>query len=145
MGLRSVAGRLLSAEAAQDEAARTYGEPADGDRDQRHLLQASDPRPVRALGEGGAGLAAANPTYNNTEAEREGMVGIDFRIVDGKTGRVVTAFKSTGTFKAASASTGISLFGIGGTDTKFAQSATERRIIRLVLFVCLRASFVSLW
>ena len=76
----------------------------------------------------GAGLAAANPTYNNSSAEREGMVGIDFRIVDGSSGRVVSAFKSTGTFKSASASTGISLFGIGGTDQKFAQSVLGQAV-----------------
>src|SRR5688500_10306215 len=55
LGLRSVAGELLSAEAEQGEAARTYGGAADGGRNQRDLLQAAEARAVRALGQGGAG------------------------------------------------------------------------------------------
>ncbi len=76
----------------------------------------------------GAGVAAANPTYESEEAEKKGMVGIDFRVVDGRTGRVVSAFKSTGTFKSASASKGISLFGIGGSNHKFAQSVLGQAV-----------------
>lgn len=77
----------------------------------------------RALLYGGAGVAASNPTYKSSQSERQGMVGIDFRIVDGSSGRVVGAFKSTGTFKSQAAESGISLFGIGGSERKFAKSA----------------------
>lgn len=81
-----------------------------------------------ALGWTGVGLAAANPTYRQSNAEQKGMVGIDFRIVDGRSGRVVAAFKSTGTFKSAAASKGVSLFGIGGQETKFAQSVVGQAL-----------------
>ncbi len=82
----------------------------------------------RALGWAGAGVAAANPSYNNDKAEKKGMVAIDFRVVDGKSGRVVGAFKSSGTFKAASASSGFSLFGIGKESHQFAQSVLGQAV-----------------
>jgi curli biogenesis system outer membrane secretion channel CsgG len=75
------------------------------------------------LGWTGAGIAAANPTYVNKTAERKGVVAIDLTLVDGRTGRVVRAFKASGTFAAKSAVTGMSLFGIGGKNTDFAQSS----------------------
>lgn len=71
----------------------------------------------------GAGLAAANPTYEESEASRKGMVAIDLKLTDGKTGRIIRAFSVKGTFKAVSASSGFSLFGIGKTERKFASSA----------------------
>ncbi|MFN8392372.1 MAG: CsgG/HfaB family protein [Bdellovibrionota bacterium] len=82
----------------------------------------------RALGWTGAGVAAANPSYHNNSAEKKGMVTIDFRLVDGKTGRIVGAFKSSGTFKAASAASGFSLFGIGKTKQQFAQSVLGQAV-----------------
>lgn len=77
----------------------------------------------RALTWTGAGVAAANPTYEESEAERVGMVAIDFKITDGKTGRIVKAFNTRGSFTAQSASSGFSLFGIGKTQRKFQSSA----------------------
>lgn len=71
----------------------------------------------------GAGVAAANPTYEESEAERVGMVAIDFKITDGKTGRIVKAFSTRGSFTAQSASSGFSLFGIGKTERKYQSSA----------------------
>jgi curli biogenesis system outer membrane secretion channel CsgG len=77
---------------------------------------------------GGAVLAVANPEYENKKAERNGMVAIDFRVVDGATGRIVKAFKSEGTFKAISASSGIQVFGIGGGEEQFAQSVLGQAV-----------------
>ena len=81
-----------------------------------------------ALGYAGAGLAAANPTIENDVRSKKGVVAIDFRVVDGKSGRIVGAFKSSGTFKSASASSGFSLFGIGKSNHKFAESALGQAI-----------------
>ncbi|NMC61918.1 MAG: hypothetical protein GYA55_01985 [SAR324 cluster bacterium] len=71
----------------------------------------------------GAGLAAANPSYEDSTAARKGMVAFDVQIVDKRTGRIVRSFSSSGTFKAESAVNGMSLFGIGKSKAKFAQSA----------------------
>jgi len=71
----------------------------------------------------GAGIAAANPTYEESEASRKGMVAIDLKLTDGKTGRIIRAFSVKGTFKAISASSGFSLFGIGKSEKKYASSA----------------------
>jgi len=77
---------------------------------------------------GGAVLAIANPEYESNEAERHGMVAIDFRVVDGSTGRIVNAFKSEGTFKAVSASSGLTVFGVGGGEEQFAQSVLGQAV-----------------
>ena len=77
---------------------------------------------------GGAGLAAANPTYKNDQRARKGMVALDIRVVDGRTGRIVRAFKSSGTFMSASAKSGFSLFGIGKEEHQFAQSVIGQAI-----------------
>lgn len=76
----------------------------------------------------GAGIAAANPSYNNEKAEKKGMVTIDFRVVDGRNSRIVGAFKASGTFSSAQASKGFSLFGIGSQNTKFAQSVLGQAV-----------------
>ena len=76
----------------------------------------------------GAGVAAANPTLEQETASRTGMVAIDFRVVDGRTGRVTGAFKAAGNFTAASATSGFSLFGIGKQSHKFAQSALGQAV-----------------
>lgn len=70
----------------------------------------------------GAGIAAANPTYKESEASRKGMVAIDIKITDARTGRIVRSFPVQGTFKAVSAESGFSLFGIGKSEKKFASS-----------------------
>jgi curli biogenesis system outer membrane secretion channel CsgG len=56
------------------------------------------------------------------------MVALDLRLVDGQTGRIVSAFKSNGTFSSASAESGFSLFGIGSQEHKFAQSVLGQAI-----------------
>lgn len=76
----------------------------------------------------GAGLAAANPTYGESQAARTGMVAIDFQLIDGKTGRIVKAFNAKGTFSSAAASSGFSLFGIGSSNSEFASSAIGQAI-----------------
>jgi curli biogenesis system outer membrane secretion channel CsgG len=81
-----------------------------------------------ALKYGGMAVAVANPEYQSKETERIGMVGLDFRVVDGTTGRIVNAFKSEGTFASVTASAEGSVFGIGGGETKTAQSVMEQAV-----------------
>lgn len=71
----------------------------------------------------GAGLAAANPGYENNTAEKKGMVAFDVQIIEKGSGRIVDSFDAAGTFKAASQSNGISLFGISNRKAQFASSA----------------------
>ncbi|MGR9108745.1 MAG: hypothetical protein ACU843_17650 [Gammaproteobacteria bacterium] len=78
---------------------------------------------VPGLGIGGAALAGANPTYEDTKARRTGAVGMDLQVVEPKSGRVIGTINSHGTFTAVTASNGLSVFGIGGGETKFAASA----------------------
>jgi curli biogenesis system outer membrane secretion channel CsgG len=66
--------------------------------------------------------------YSGRQAERQGMVGIDFRVVDGSTGRVFHGFKSEGTFKSASNEARMNFFGIGGGEKKFAQSVLGQAV-----------------
>jgi len=76
-----------------------------------------------ALGYTGLGIAAANPTYQNQKMTRKGMVGMDLQLFDGRTSRIVRGYNSSGTFVTESATSGLSLFGIGGGDAQFAASA----------------------
>lgn len=80
----------------------------------------------------GAGLAAANPTYEDSTAARTGMVAFDVSIVDDKTGRIITSFDSSGQFKAASSVSGFSLFGIGSEKAEF-QSSALGQALRMAL------------
>lgn len=66
--------------------------------------------------------------YRGRQQEQTGMVAIDFRVVDGSTGRVVQGFKSEGTFSSASESARLDFFGIGGGESKFAQSVLGQAI-----------------
>jgi curli biogenesis system outer membrane secretion channel CsgG len=54
---------------------------------------------------------------------RSGMVGMDLQLVDGRSGRIVRGYNCAGTFKTVSATSGLSVFGIGGGDSAFAASA----------------------
>ena len=76
-----------------------------------------------AVGIAGTAIGAANPTYESTKMRRTGAVGMDVRILDPASGRIVGSFPAAGKFTAAAASSGISVFGIGGADTAFAASA----------------------
>lgn len=71
----------------------------------------------------GVGLAAANPTFDNTVARRTGSVGMDLKIVQPANGRIVGNAVANGTFTSQSATNGFSLFGIGTASNAYAASA----------------------
>ncbi|MCX8049899.1 MAG: hypothetical protein N3A55_09645 [Methylohalobius sp.] len=71
----------------------------------------------------GIALAGMNPTFENTRARRTGSVALDLQVIDVKTGRMVGSFPARGSFTAETATSGFSLFGIGGGSADFAQSA----------------------
>ena len=71
----------------------------------------------------GAGIAAANPTYENSMAERQGMVAFDVQLTEKNSGRILGSYEASGTFKAQSSVSGMSLFGIGNRKAQFASSA----------------------
>lgn len=71
----------------------------------------------------GIGLAAANPTFDNTVARRTGSVAMDLKIVQPGNGRVVGNAVANGSFTSQSASNGFSLFGIGTASNAYAASA----------------------
>jgi curli biogenesis system outer membrane secretion channel CsgG len=71
----------------------------------------------------GAGVAAANPEYEKSASKRTGMVGLDLRIVNGKNNRMIGAFSSSGSFTSVSATSGLSVFGVGKSSDAFAASA----------------------
>ncbi|MCC6763954.1 MAG: hypothetical protein IT293_04745 [Deltaproteobacteria bacterium] len=71
----------------------------------------------------GSSLALANPTYNNSRMRRTGSVGMDLQILDPRNGRIVGTAVCAGTFTSEAATSGFSVFGIGGADTAYAASA----------------------
>lgn len=71
----------------------------------------------------GAAVSAANPTWENTKARRTGAVGLDLQVVEPDSGRMLGTVVSHGSFTAESASSGVSVFGIGGGESAFAASA----------------------
>jgi curli biogenesis system outer membrane secretion channel CsgG len=71
----------------------------------------------------GAAISAANPTWENTKARRTGAVGLDLQVVEPQSGRMIGTIVSHGSFSTESASSGISVFGIGGGESAFAASA----------------------
>jgi hypothetical protein len=75
------------------------------------------------LANAGGVLATANPTIQNEEKKRTGMVGIDIEILDGRSTRLVGAFNCSGTFTTMSKVNGVSVFGMGGGSASFASSA----------------------
>ncbi len=78
---------------------------------------------VPGAGIAGAAVSAANPTWEDTKARRTGAVGLDLQIVEPDSGRIVGNIVSHGSFTAESASSGVSVFGIGGGESAFAASA----------------------
>ena len=78
---------------------------------------------VSAAGYTGAAISAANPTYKDTRMRRTGSVGMDLQIVDPKTGRILGGGAASGKFTAETATSGISVFGVGGGESAFAASA----------------------
>jgi hypothetical protein len=75
------------------------------------------------LGIAGAAVSAANPTWENTKPRRTGAVGLDLQIVEPDSGWILGTIISHGSFTAESASSGVSVFGIGGGESAFAASA----------------------
>lgn len=71
----------------------------------------------------GAGVAIANPTFENTKARRTGSVALDLKIVSPSNGRLVGAVVANGSFTSESAASGFSLFGFGKASNAFAASA----------------------
>ena len=71
----------------------------------------------------GAGLAVANPTYENTVARRTGSVAMDLTIVNPRDGRLVGSVMANGSFTSESAANGFSLFGFGMASNAYAASA----------------------
>lgn len=97
----------------------------------------------RALGWAGAGVAAANPSFDAEEHSRTGMIAFDLQVVNGKTGRIIKAFKVVGTFTAKSAANGVSLFGIGHAKREFAQSVLGQAM-RVAMNDAVKKTFDSL-
>jgi curli biogenesis system outer membrane secretion channel CsgG len=71
----------------------------------------------------GAGVALANPGYQNTVARRTGSVAMDLKIVDPGNGRIVSSVMANGSFASESAANGFSLFGFGSASNAYAASA----------------------
>jgi len=71
----------------------------------------------------GSSLALANPSYNNTRMRRTGSVGMDLQVLDPRNGRIVGTAVCAGKFTSEAATSGFSVFGIGGADTAYAASA----------------------
>ncbi len=78
---------------------------------------------VPGAGIAGSALSAANPTYENTRMRRTGSVGMDLQLVAPDSGRMLGAITASGKFTAESATSGVSVFGIGGGGSAFAASA----------------------
>ncbi len=74
------------------------------------------------LGWSGAGVAAANPTFESELHRREGMVAFDVQIVDLRSKRIIGSNRIVGTYASESAKSGFSLFGISKNKQEFAQS-----------------------
>jgi len=71
----------------------------------------------------GAGVAIANPTFENTKARRTGSVAMDLTVMNPGNGRLVGSVVANGSFTSESASNGFSLFGVGKASNAFAASA----------------------
>lgn len=77
----------------------------------------------RDLARAGGLVAAADPTIAKGKMNRKGMVGMDLQVVDGRSARIIRSYNSSGTFATVSEVSGMSVFGIGGTNRQFAASA----------------------
>lgn len=75
-----------------------------------------------ALAWSGAGVAAANPSYSESEELRIGMVAFDVKIIEQSTGRIVTSFDASGMFKEKEASTSFGIFGFENSQERSASS-----------------------
>ena len=71
----------------------------------------------------GGALATANPTYESKEAKRTGSVAMDLQLVDPQNGRIIGSILASGKFVSVSATSGFSMFGVGGGESAFAASS----------------------
>jgi hypothetical protein len=65
----------------------------------------------------------ADPQWENKKVTRNGMVGMDLQLVDGRSGRIVRGYACKGTFTTQSAVNGRNIFGFGSRSSEFAASA----------------------
>ena len=77
----------------------------------------------RDLAYAGAGISAANPTWEQQAIQRTGSVAMDLQLIDPVSGRLFGSIIASGSFVSKSASSGLSLFGIGGGGSAFAASS----------------------
>jgi len=68
-------------------------------------------------------VAAASPTFEKTKAQRTGSVAFDLQIVEPGSGRLYGTCVASGKFTAQSATSGVSVFGLGGGESALAASA----------------------
>ena len=78
---------------------------------------------VPGAGIAGSSISAADPTYENTQMRRTGSVAMDLQVIDPDAGRMFGAVTAAGKFTAVSATSGLSVFGLGGGESSFAASA----------------------
>ena len=71
----------------------------------------------------GAGLAVANPGYENRVARRTGSVAMDLKIVNPRDGRLAGSVMANGSFTSETATSGFSVFGVGKASNAYAASA----------------------
>lgn len=77
----------------------------------------------RELAYAGAGISAANPTWEQKAIQRTGSVAMDLQLIDPVSGRLFGSIIASGSFVSKSSSSGVSLFGIGGGGSAFAASS----------------------
>lgn len=92
------------------------------------------------LGWAGAGVAAANPSFESESKHRKGMVAFDLQIIDAKSMRVIGAHRVVGTFAAESAYNGFGLFGVSGSKHEFAQS-----VLGQAMRVAMNDALTKIW
>lgn len=78
---------------------------------------------VPGAGIAGAAISAADPKYQETRMRRTGSVAMDLQIVDPASGRILGSSVASGKFTTESATSGMSVFGVGGGESAFAASA----------------------
>jgi curli biogenesis system outer membrane secretion channel CsgG len=79
----------------------------------------------RGVAAAGAGVAIAGPEFKKAKMKRTGMVGMDLRIIDGRTARITPggSFDCQGSFTTISAGSDFSVLGISGGGSEMAASS----------------------
>jgi curli biogenesis system outer membrane secretion channel CsgG len=81
-----------------------------------------------ALTWSGAGVAAANPSYEDSTSIQKGMVAFDVQIVDHKTGRLVNSFEASGSFQSETNSNGVGIFGYNNSKSQTSSSVAGQAL-----------------